>query len=130
MVCADSDFIADLDRGSSTALAKLDELERRGESIYTTTINVAELYHGAHASRNRGRATGRIEKILSRFSILNLNYESAKLLGELAEKLLKSNSIGELDLFIGSMALSNKRAIVTRNRRHFERVPGLQVEGL
>jgi hypothetical protein len=30
MVCADSDFIADLDRGNSAALAKLDELERRG----------------------------------------------------------------------------------------------------
>lgn len=128
MVCADSDFIADLDRGNPAALAKLDEIERRSEPIYTTTINVAELYHGAHSSRKSDRAIGRIEKILSRFSILNLDYESAKLWGELAEK-LKSNSIGELDLFIASMALSNKQAIVTRNRRHFERVPGLQIEG-
>jgi tRNA(fMet)-specific endonuclease VapC len=128
MVCADSDFIADLDRGNPAALAKLDEIERRSEPIYTTTINVAELYHGAHSSRNSDRAIGRIEKILSRFSILNLDYESAKLWGELAEK-LKSSSIGELDLFIASMALSNKQAIVTRNRRHFERVPGLQIEG-
>lgn len=128
VVCADSDFIADLDRGNPAALAKLDELEQRGEPIYTTTINVAELYHGAHASKNSDRAIRRIEKILSRFSILNLDYEAAKLWGEFAEK-LKSNSIGELDLFIASMALTNKQAIVTRNRKHFERVPGLQIEG-
>lgn len=128
MVCADSDFIADLDRGNPAALAKLDELEGRGEPIYTTTINVAEIYRGAYGSRNRDRAIGRIEKILSRFSVLNLDYESAKLWGEFAER-LKSTSIGELDLFIASMAVSNKQALITRNKKHFERVPGLQIEG-
>ena len=128
MVCADSDFIADLDRGNAAALAKLDELEGRGEPVYTTAINVAELYRGAHGSRNSDRAIGRIEKILSRFSVLNLDYESAKLWGAFAKK-LKSNTIGELDLFIASIALSNKQALVTRNKMHFERVPGLEVEG-
>lgn len=127
MVCADSDFIADLDRGNAAALAKLDELEGRGEPVYTTAINVAELYRGAHGSRNRDRAIVRIEKILSRFSVLNLDYESAKLWGVFAEK-LKSNSIGELDLFIASIALSNKQVLVTRNKKHFERVPDLEVE--
>jgi len=128
MVCADSDFIADLDRGNAAALAKLDELEGRGEPVYTTAINVAELYRGAHGSRNRDRAIRRIEKILSRFSVLKLDYESAKLWGAFAEK-LKSNYIGELDLFIASIALSNKQALVTKNKKHFERVPGLEVEG-
>jgi len=128
MVCADSDFIADLDRGNAAALAKLDELEGRGEPVYTTAINVAELYRGAHGSRNSDRAIGRIEKILSRFSVLNLDYESAKLWGAFAKK-LKSNTIGELDLFIASIALSNKQPLITRNKKHFERVPGLEVEG-
>jgi tRNA(fMet)-specific endonuclease VapC len=127
MVCADSDFIVDLDRGRPAAIAKLDELEQRGEPVYTTAINVAELYHGAHSSRNIDRAVGRIEKILNRFSILNFDYDSAKLWGELAGR-LKSNSIGELDLFIASMALANKQALVTKNKKHFERVPNLQIE--
>lgn len=130
MVCADSDFIVDLDRGRPAAIAKLDELEQRGEPVYTTAINVAELYHGAHSSqKNIDRAVGRIEKILGRFSILNLDYDSAKLWGELTGRLKKSNSIGELDLFITSMALANKQALVTKNKKHFEKVPGLQIEG-
>jgi tRNA(fMet)-specific endonuclease VapC len=127
MVCADTDFIADLDRGKKEAMTKLDELEQNGETIYTTSITVAELYHGAYSTSNSARATSRIEKILSRFSILDLDYNSAKLWGELAET-LKSNSIGELDLFIASIASANKQTLVTRNVKHFDRVPGLQVQ--
>ena len=128
MVCADTDFIADLDRGKKEAVTKLDEFEQNSETVYTTAVTVAELYHGAHISAKSERATVRIEKILSRFPVLNLDYDSAKLWGELVEK-LKSNSIGELDLFIASIALSNKQTLITRNIKHFERVPRLQVEG-
>ena len=42
---------------------------------------------------------------------------------------LKSNTIGDRDhLFIASIALANKQALVTKNKKHFERVPDLQVE--
>ena len=40
-----------------------------------------------------------------------------------------SNPIGESDILIASIALANKQTVITRNKRHFERVPGLQVEG-
>ena len=79
MVCIDTDFIANLDRGNPAAFVKLNKLGKRGEPTYTTAINVAELYHGAHRSRNRDQGIARIEKILSRFSVLNLDYEAANL---------------------------------------------------
>ena len=127
MVCADTDFIADLDRGRAGAITKLDELEERSETLYTTAINIAELYQGAHASKNSSNALGRIEKIIARFSILDLDFDSAKLWGKFAEQ-LKSKPIGELDLFIASIAIANKQTLLTRNTKHFERVPGLTVE--
>lgn len=127
MVCADTDFIAALDRGRADALGKLDDLEERRETLYTTTINIAELYHGAHASKNSSQAISRIEKIVSRFATLNFDFDSAKMWGKLAEQ-LKSSSIGELDLFIASIALANKQTLLTRNVKQFERVPGLIVE--
>lgn len=127
MVCVDSDFIADLDRGKPAAYAKLDELEQRGEVVYTTAINVAELYHGANNSQSIEQAISKVEKILDKFLILDLDYKSAKTWGRLAKQ-LKSNAIGELDLFIASIALSNKQSLLTRNSKHFERVPGLTVE--
>jgi tRNA(fMet)-specific endonuclease VapC len=61
------------------------------------------------------------------FAVLNLDYESAKTWAELAQS-TKSNTIGESDLFIASIALSNKQSLITRNKKHFERIGGLQVE--
>ena len=68
-----------------------------------------------------------MKNLLSRFHILDLDYGSATLWGELAEK-LKSNGIGDLDLFIASIALANGHTLITRNIKHFERMPGLTVE--
>jgi tRNA(fMet)-specific endonuclease VapC len=127
MVCVDTDFIIDLGRGSQKAFDKLQELEGRGESIFTTSITVAELYHGAHRAKDRNRALAKTNVDLSRFSVLNLDYESARTWGELAEQ-TKSNSIGELDLFIASIAIVNKQTLLARNVKHFKRVPGLTVE--
>lgn len=36
-------------------------------------------------------------------------------------------SIAELDALIAAVALANGQALVTRNRKHFERVPELEV---
>lgn len=127
MVCADTDFIVDLDRGRADAISKLDELDNRGETLFTTAINIAELYHGAQSSKDKMKALGRVEKLISGFSILDFDFDSAKLWGKLAEQ-LKSNAIGEIDLFIASIAISNKQTLLTRNVKHFERVPGLTIE--
>lgn len=127
MVCADTDFIIDLGRGSEKAFDKLEELGASGGSIFTTSITVAELYHGAYKAKDRSRTLAKTMNDLSRFSVLNLDYESARIWGELAER-TKSNSIGELDLFIASIAIANKQTLLTRNIKHFERVPDLTVE--
>jgi tRNA(fMet)-specific endonuclease VapC len=66
--------------------------------------------------------------LLALFAVLSLDYESGRLWGELAEA-LKSGGIGDRDLFVASIALVNRQTIITGNRKHFERVPGLLVEG-
>jgi tRNA(fMet)-specific endonuclease VapC len=40
----------------------------------------------------------------------------------------QASTIGYLDVFIASIAMTNGESLVTRNIRHFERVPGLKVE--
>lgn len=128
MVCVDTDFIAGLQRGNEAAMSKIKKMEESSEVIYTTAINVAELYDGAHRAKNVQEMIKRVDGLLARFQILPLDYESAKVWGELAHN-LRSNPIGELDLFIASIVLSNRQTLITRNIKHFERVPRLQVEG-
>ena len=46
---------------------------------------------------------------------------------ELAES-MKSELIGDRDLFIASITLVNEQSLVTRNKKRFENVSGLVVE--
>ncbi len=128
MVCVDTCFLVALERREGGALEKMRELADRGEVVYITTVSVAEFYRGAYGSRDRTKALRDAKELLALFAVLSLDYESARLWGELAEA-LKSGGIGDRDLFVASIALVNRQTIITGNRKHFERVPGLVVEG-
>ena len=126
MVCLDTDFLIELDRQQQRAVAKITELADREEIIYTTIINVAEYYAGAHKSRNKN-AVQMAKDYIRDFSVLLLDEQSALVWAKLYNE-LRANAIGDRDLFIASIALANKQTLVTRNLKHFERVPGLTVE--
>ena len=127
MVCVDTSFIISLERREKAALEKIHQLEVAGDLLYTTAVTVAELYRGAYSSRERTAALKEIKGLLDRFVILNLDYDSARIWGHLVQS-MRSDSIGDRDLFIASISLSNNQALVTKNKRHFERVAGLRVE--
>ena len=127
MVCADTSFLVDIERQNDEALKKLRELADRGEVIFITSVSVAECYRGAYGSRDGAKALKDTKELLELFAVLSLDYESAKTWGELSES-MKSGSIGDRDLFIASIALVNEQSLLTRNSKHFERVPGLVVE--
>jgi tRNA(fMet)-specific endonuclease VapC len=57
--------------------------------------------------------------------LLALDRDSAKAAGAINDK---SNPIGESDLLIASIVLANKQVLITRNKKHFERISGLKVE--
>jgi tRNA(fMet)-specific endonuclease VapC len=128
MVCAKTSFIIALERREKGAIEKMRELGGRGETVYVTAITVAEIYHGACTSKDRARALGDSEELLGRFAILNLDYESGRIGGQLAAS-MKSNTIGDRDLFIASIAIANRQTLITENKKHFERVASLDVEG-
>lgn len=127
MVCLDSDFLIDLTNRDPRAIQKMKELQSKREPIFTTTINAGELYKGAYRSRNRELAINSTKQFLQLFSLLTLEHESTRLWAQLSEE-LKSKTIGDLDLLIASIALTKGETLITRNVKHFERVPGLTVQ--
>ena len=124
MVCLDTSFFVDLLRVNPDAVNKL--LEFRGDIIYTTTITLAELYRGAYGSSETGQELSKIDKLLRGISILTLDNESAKKYGEFYNQ-LRSNRIGDADLFIASIVITNNEILLTKNLRHFERIPLLKI---
>ena len=127
MVCLDTDFLIEFARQQPQAVSRMERMAAKGEVVYTTIINVTEYYAGVLKSKNKS-ALRLAKDYLEDFSILQLDEESALIWARLYSE-LRANQIGDRDLFIASIALSNKQTLITRNKKHFERVPGMEVEG-
>ena len=128
MVCFDTDFLIAFLNKNPDALKKLEDLEAKGSrTACTTTVNVAELYKGVYRANDRQKEVDRVKRLVDTLHLLTLDGESARLVGEL-DAAMKSSTIGDLDIFIASIAVANGETLVTRNVKHFERVPGLEVE--
>ncbi len=113
---------------SPVLMARLAEVEP--EELFTTSITVMELRYGAARRPDRRRFWARLEKeVLSRVQILGFGVSEAEKAGDLLADLAKRGApIGLEDTLIAAAALSHGFALVTRNVRHFERVPLLEVE--
>lgn len=121
MVCLDTDFLVATLRNNSDAKSKLEEFDRNEEPLYTTSINAYELYKGAKNSDE----IRRVEKLLDAFYILPMDRESAKIAGVIHNK---SHPIGEADLMIACITISNRQTLLTRNKKHFGQISGLKLE--
>jgi len=132
MVCFDTDFLIAYLQRNPHAIRKLELLkteyrDNNRASACTTSINAVELYKGVYRVTNREREAAKVKQLMDSLDLLTLDHESARLAGEL-DAATKSKAIGDLDLIIASIALTNSQTLITRNVKHFERVPGLTVE--
>jgi tRNA(fMet)-specific endonuclease VapC len=66
------------------------------------------------------------EAYLSRVACLPFDQSAATTFDRLRDN-TSLRKIGRADLLIASIALSRQATLVTRNRKHFERIPGLRV---
>lgn len=126
MVCLDTDFLVSYLRSDAAAKDKLEELDLRQEPLHTTTINAFELYKGAYRSNRSSDEVAKVDRLLDAFFILTLDRDSARLAGTINNK---SNPVGESDLLIASITISNKQVLITRNKKHFGKISGLKIEG-
>jgi predicted nucleic acid-binding protein len=92
--------------------------------LVTSALTVFELEAGAHTERRRTD----MDDFLSRLVVLDLDEPSARRAGEIYRVLARAGMrIDRADALIAGIALSHGLQLLTRNVRHFERVPGLSV---
>jgi tRNA(fMet)-specific endonuclease VapC len=96
---------------------------------FTTSITVGELIYGARRV-GRESLTTRVEAVVrGAQTVLPFDTVAARRFGELkAELERRGEPLAEPDLRIAAIAVSRGLTLVTRNVRHFRRVPGLSVE--
>jgi tRNA(fMet)-specific endonuclease VapC len=70
---------------------------------------------------------GAAENGLAKFDLVPFNVDAASTFARLRQN-KKLKKIGRKDLLIACIALAHRATLVTRNLRHFQQVPGLQLE--
>lgn len=126
MKLLDTDTCIALLRGNQAVL------ERRAataEEVGTTWITAAELHYGAAKSIAPERNRELVARFLWTLPLFGMDEVSAQIFGQ-AKALLERQGrrLADADLLIGAIAIAHRAAVVTGNRRHYERIPGLAVE--
>lgn len=121
MIVADSDVLIDALRGREPAKSRI-ALELGSRSLATTSISVFELRSGAKTPQELAK----VEILLAPLVVLPLDDEAARAAAEVRQKLeAAGRTIGAADYLIAGICLVRSAILLTRNRAHFERVPGL-----
>ena len=129
MVCLDTTFLVDLVRAKPEAEGKLLHYLEGDERITTTPVNAAELFDGAYSTRSRRTEAERVGGLLEHLELLELSLAVCEKYGRLVNDLkAKGSPIGDLDTLVASTAIVHRQVLLTRNKAHFEKVPGLVVE--
>ncbi len=101
------------------------------DRITTNIVSLAELYYGVEKSAEQHRQHNRekLEELIAVIGYAPFSAAAAQFFGEHKASLRKlGQPIADLDLMIAAVALAEQAVLVTDNLKHFERIPGLQLE--
>lgn len=116
----------DLLRGDEQAISAQQAISDR---LAITWVSAAELHYGAAKSSRGIRERALVDRFLATLPSLGPNRSSAVFFGELKAQLEREGQrLADADLFVAAACLSHGATLVTRNKRHFDRIPGLAVE--
>ena len=122
MTLADTDVLIDFLAGKGEA-DTVERLLAQGV-LGTTTITRFELLCGARTAAQLTRIT----RLLETLPALPLDERAADAAADIRRTLERlGHPIGMADSLIAGIVVSNGGALLTRNRRHFERVPSLRL---
>ena len=121
MMVADSDVLIDFLVGRAPAANRI-ALELDRGQLRTTVITRFELLAGAKTARQLKL----VGELLAALPCLPLDEPGAEAAAEIRRALERDRvGIGMADSLIAGIVVAHHGVLLTRNRRHFERVPGL-----
>jgi predicted nucleic acid-binding protein len=124
MIVADTDVLIDFLRGRGEAERVRVELESR--DFGTTAVTAFELW----AVARHPREIAAVESLLAALTVLPLDTPSARRAAEVRRSLdAEGAGIGMADSLVAGICLENRAILLTRNKRHFARVPDLLLSG-
>ena len=122
----DTDWAIDHLHHVSRVVRRLEELAQYGLAL--SIISVAELYEGILGSADPRRDEQTLASFLSSVEVLTLDESICRIFAQERARLRASGAlISDLDLLIGATAIRHNLTLLTNNRRHFDRLPNLNI---
>ncbi len=133
MACLDTTFLVDYLRGKNDILDYEEKTVKNKENISVASPSFIELFKGLRLIKNKinikENEISKIFEIISSFSILNLDLDSAIKAGEIEADLINKGDIIDIeDIMIAAICIKNNETLVTKNIKHFERIKDLKIE--
>jgi tRNA(fMet)-specific endonuclease VapC len=123
----DTDWAIHHLHGHPIITQRLQDLQHEGLGLSVAAL--AEIYEGVYYSRDPDASERSLIAFLESVLLIGIDEETAKIFGRERGRLRASGMlIGDVDLFIAATALQHGVTLLTNNRRHFERIPGLRIE--
>lgn len=120
----DSNIFIDHLRAKNKLKTKFYQLLQSEKAIFVSTVSVYEIYSGAATLDKQTN----IQVLLKGIVILPFEYETSIIAAQIFNQLkVKSQLIEFRDIFIAATCLVHHLPIVTLNKKHFERIEGLEV---
>ena len=134
MYLFDTDFLINLAKGDEGALNFARKVEREMAFRAISVVTVHEYLLGTYFSYFKrkdklNKMLRKAESDLMKFEIIPYTYRVAKKSSEIEAFLMKRGQVlGYNDIIIAATCLCYNLKLVTRNTKHFSRVPGLKIE--
>jgi len=128
MVCVETTLLVDFLRGEESAVSEMGKLVSTNRAVTVAAPTIVELATGANLAESP-RERRQLNELLTRLTTLALDQKAALLAGELQAQLIKAGEIiGHVDVTIAAIAMTQGETLITKNVKHFRRIPGLRVE--
>lgn len=122
----DTDWVADYLKGTANAVALLTSLSQ--DRIAISLVTYGEIYEGIYYGPDQTRYERVFSAFLRDVDILFLDRDIMDRFAHIRGHLrAMGNLIPDFDLLIAATAIHHQLTLVTRNVRHFQRVPSLVI---
>ena len=119
-ILVDTDVLIDYSKSRDKVL---DDLRDNGHHLYLSPINIAEFLNN-RSIINNPRRQEQADEFVSSFRVANINIQTAKMAG-LILRSVNNSYLG--DAFIAAVCVENNFQLLTRNKKHFEKIKGLKL---
>ena len=128
MIFLDTDILSYFLSGNHIVVNKMNEAITLGHQIYLTCVNVYEVFKGLKYRGNKNKEQDFL-KFLTNVTISYLNDAAIQKAADIYATLRKKGvTIGDADILIASIVVTNGGKFITNNLKHYSNIDNLTME--